>query len=193
MVQEWQPEGPTEQDAVLTIAKCILCKRRIQDYISAKIFERSLDPDDIAYNEARVLLFLLKSSPHNFEAVFELALARLPQRTAGHLKTTCLPANFKSHAKWKKALRHELASVVLPTIPHQPAELLLLNAGNVLTEDLFKSALGTEERLSATIARAVKQLVQAKAMKQMLASPSLGAQDQTARNQLPKPADTPHP
>jgi len=45
-------------------------------------------------------------------------------------------------------------------------------------EDLFKQELAMEERLDGMIDRALKRLVQAKAMKQMLASASLngGAQ-----------------
>jgi hypothetical protein len=53
-----------------------------------------------------------------------------------------------------------------------------LHRADVVGEDLFKQELAMEERLDGMIDRALKRLVQAKAMKQMLASPSLngGAQ-----------------
>ena len=62
--------------------------------------------------------------------------------------------------------------------PPEPRALRELHRADVVGEDLFKQELALEERLDAMIDRAVKRLVQAKAMKQMLASPSLNGQAQ---------------
>jgi len=51
-----------------------------------------------------------------------------------------------------------------------------MRSADILGKDIFKLELAMEERLDAMIDRAVKRLVQAKAMKQMLASPSLDGQ-----------------
>lgn len=47
---EWQPDGPTETDAVFTIAKCLWRKRRIQLFIKATIDKRALDPHHKAFD-----------------------------------------------------------------------------------------------------------------------------------------------
>ena len=52
----------------------------------------------------------------------------------------------------------------------------LFARADIPSEDLFQKELAMEERLDAAIDRAVKRLVRAKAMKQMLASPSLNRQ-----------------
>ena len=52
----------------------------------------------------------------------------------------------------------------------------LFARADIPSEDLFQKELAMEERLDTAIDRAVKRRVQAKAMKQMLASPSLNRQ-----------------
>jgi hypothetical protein len=56
-----------------------------------------------------------------------------------------------------------------------------MKSADVLGEDLLKQELMMKERLNAVIDRAVKRLVQAKAMKQIMATPSLNGQAQQAK------------
>jgi hypothetical protein len=56
-----------------------------------------------------------------------------------------------------------------------------MRSADILGEDLIKQELAMEERLDAMIDRAVKGLAQAKAIKQMLASPSLNGQSQSPK------------
>src|SRR5262245_44599111 len=44
LIEEWHPIGPTEQDAVLTIAKGIWRKARIQGFLLGKALACSLTP-----------------------------------------------------------------------------------------------------------------------------------------------------
>src|SRR5262245_62279995 len=50
LLAEWEPQGPTEGEAVYTIAACIWRKRRIQRFITGKIGFRSLDPGALSFD-----------------------------------------------------------------------------------------------------------------------------------------------
>src|SRR6266545_1322104 len=77
-----------------------------------------------------------------------------------------------NHSKCNGALllRSCISTRILPLFAN------LFARADILSEDLFQKELAMEECLDAAIDRAVKRLVQAKAMKQMLASPSLNRQ-----------------
>lgn len=65
LVKEWNPVGPVEQDAVLTIAKCLWRKGRVQQFICTKIATRAFDPGSPFFDEFRYL--------HNFPTIVEKA------------------------------------------------------------------------------------------------------------------------
>ena len=52
VVEEWTPAGATEQDAVLTIAKGMWLKRRVQKFFQAQLFKCVLDPKHPLFDEA---------------------------------------------------------------------------------------------------------------------------------------------
>ena len=47
LIEEWAPTGPTEEDAVLSIAIGIWRKRRVQKFLQAKIAVWRADPEDL--------------------------------------------------------------------------------------------------------------------------------------------------
>src|SRR6516165_9514627 len=52
---EHAPDGPLEEDLVLTIAKCIWRKRRYQRFLASKVTAAKVDPSHEAYDEAMAL------------------------------------------------------------------------------------------------------------------------------------------
>jgi hypothetical protein len=44
LMQEWKPTGATEEDAVLSIAKAIWRKRRLQKFIEVQIRRNTVNP-----------------------------------------------------------------------------------------------------------------------------------------------------
>ena len=70
LIAEWKPIGRTEQDAVLSIAKGIWRKRRMQAFLGNELEKHSCDPNHVAYNEAemlRVLYLSIETEPDKFE------------------------------------------------------------------------------------------------------------------------------
>ena len=173
LVEEWEPIGPTEEDGVLSIARDMWRKRRLQRFLQAAAKEGRCDPDHPLYDEAhalREIAVLMRTYPEIYENLTEdRALERL-SGTADHLRQKCPRRNFESTAAWLQAVRDEIFSVLLPRLePLGPGgEVSLAQSFKFLTLDLFKMELAVEERIDAKIDRAIKRLVQTKAMKQML-------------------------
>ena len=75
-------------------------------------------------------------------------------------------------SEWAQAVINEINSVLLPATLGGLKEMAdvvgLSQSAATLSNDLFKQELALDERLDAIIDRAVKRLIQTKAMKQML-------------------------
>src|SRR5262252_6423283 len=83
LIEEWAPVGPTEEDAVLSIAKGVWRKRRLQKFHHAEIEMCRYNPEHPLYDQARGLrivlntmeteLDVLESRPDAFELVIRIA------------------------------------------------------------------------------------------------------------------------
>jgi hypothetical protein len=193
LIEEWKPVGPTEEDAVLSIAQGVWRKRRAQKLLQAQIANRRCDPNDPLYDEwGRIVRFLsvletapfvagVDSVPEGFKRLYDILVSKvLPAHLAKHLQEQCPRKHFKSGSEWIQALRNELAFGLLPAYAvagEVPDVELGRAAAFFFTPEVFKQDLAVDERIDAMIDRAVKRLVQTKAMKQMLAGASLNGKD----------------
>jgi hypothetical protein len=192
LIAEWNPVGPTEQDAVFTIAKSMWRKRRMQLFLENDMQRCSTDPDHVAYDEAHVLRCfcqILESSadkPENVELRFRL----LSAENRDHLRRKFPRHDFQSTSEWIRAIQNEVTSVLLPEAERfDRSEIWISRDAAFFTQEVVKHELAVDERLDATMDRAVKRLVQAKAYKQMLGSASAnGRGDQFASNKPDRPA-----
>jgi hypothetical protein len=176
LIAEWNPVGPTEEDAVFTIAKGIWRKRRMQLFLENDMQRCSTYPDHAAYREAHMLRSfceILESSadkPENAELRFGL----LSVENRNHLRRKFPRHDFQSTAEWIRAIQNEVTSVLLPEAERfdRSVQVLISRDAGFFTQEVVKHELAVEERIDAMIDRAVKRLVQAKAMKQMLGTSS---------------------
>jgi hypothetical protein len=187
VIAEWNPVGPTEEDAVFTIAKSMWRKRRMQLFLENDMQRCSTYPDHVAYREAHMLRSfceILESSankPENFELGFRLLSAENRDR----LRRKFPRHDFQSTSEWIRAIQNEVTSVLLPEAEcfDRSVEVLIGRDAGFFTQEVVKHELAVDERLDAMIDRAVKRLMQAKAYKQMLGSTSAnGRGDQFANN-----------
>jgi len=164
---EWMPEGITELDAVGTIAKAMWRKRRVQNFRAIQVYIDNRNPHHALYNEGLVLAEIaevMRTQPDSFFE--ERAKYFLRADKIAHLNEKFPREDFKSASAWKQAVMNEITSVLVPACPDPHlAETDFIAA---FEQDGFEKALALDERLDAIIERAVKRLVQTKAVKQLL-------------------------
>lgn len=168
LIEEWAPVGPTEQDAVFSIAKGMWRKRRLAHFINSERQRVRINPDHGAYDNTYALhefSDLIAFKPDDFE----LALKLLPACQAEQLRRRFRRENFQSTLEWVHAIQKEVASVLLPAAARDRSPTVsILEDAAFFTIEVIKDEVAVEERIDATIDRAVKRLIQTKAMKQML-------------------------
>jgi hypothetical protein len=189
LVEEWTPVGPTEEDAVLSLAKCIWRKRRVQKFLEVELMKNLLDPRHASYNESLGLLGFVSFMAVIPEEAFDSYANRcLREERIKYLRGKFPRGDFKCTSKWAQAIISEISSVLLPEVTTDEARVMLLQSSATLSQDLFKHELALDERLDAMIDRAIKRLVHTKMMKQMMSQTSTEqADDQLTRVQNNKP------
>jgi hypothetical protein len=170
LIEEWAPTGPTEEDAVFSIAIGMWRKRRVQKFLQAKIRVWSADPDNPIYGDTNILKELptiIEETPHRAEQ----ALAQLSPHCADHLRQKCPRQDYDSNSTWARAIADEISSALLPKTERfcqLSSQILLDESAAIFSPDNFKHELAVDERVDAMIDRAIKRLIQTKAMKQMV-------------------------
>jgi hypothetical protein len=173
LTQEWKPTGATEEDAVLSIAKAIWRKRRLQKFIEVQIRRNTVNPKHHSYVERNCLIGLLMHV-HSASAetpFVEYAPLYLRADRIQYLERKYPLKSFKSYAEWIEAIKDEVSRLLEASRPlNSQAEQidLLLDSATFFTDDHFRQELALDERLDVMIDRAVKRLIQTKAMKQLL-------------------------
>ena len=169
VTQEWTPDGATEEDGVLTIAKGIWRKRRVQKFLEVQLANNALNPKHSSYDERLGLLRLVGHMSAEPEVAFEryAAWCLRPDKIY-YLKQKFPRSDFESTAEWAQAVINEINSVLLPaTVIDLQGEIDLQGMADfvglsqsaaTLSDDLFKQELALDERLDAIIDRAVKRL-----------------------------------
>jgi hypothetical protein len=183
LIEEWTPVGPTEEDAVLSIAKCVWRKRRLQRFIKTKIMKWWFMPEHPAYWED----FALACAAVRIGDDPNTDFSCLRKDKVVYLLNKFPRKNFETTSAWVRAIQNEINSVLLPAAMEHPFTEPLVSE-EVHPRDDFDHELAVEQRIDAMIDRAIKRLIQTKAMKQMLgcASPN-GGDDQPKRLQSGKP------
>jgi hypothetical protein len=174
LIAEWAPDGATEEEAVLSIAKGAWRKRRVQKFLEVQIMKNRLDPNHASFDESfglRSFAALLQSQP---DRAFEHASRCLRPDKISSLESKFPRSEYSSTSHWAQAIIREINSMpeseILPGEAGNVVELLQSFA--TVSNELFKQELALDERLDAMIDRAVKRLIQTKAMKQMLGQTS---------------------
>lgn len=173
LIEEWAPVGATEEDAVLSIAKAVWRKRRLQKFLEVQVTRNLGDANHPSYDETLGLsLFAAVLQLRPATAFEEYAHDFLRPDKIKYLNKKFPRPNFSSTPEWAQALINEIRTVLVPASKAEDPQVeiyseLHLSAATV-SGDLFKQELALDERLDAMIDRAVKRLIQTKAMKQML-------------------------
>jgi hypothetical protein len=208
LINEWNPSDLTEQDLVFSIADAMWRKLRSQKFLRSRVFTNSFESRHPAFDETRGRILFIGFMRQNPEAAFEKrAEDCLGTDEVNYLKQKFPRSNYQSTLEWAEAVIEELQSFLPPPAPNFDTlglgkEMVVwLEAVRDAMDDsqLFISAihaseflehdLNQRERLDARIARLIKELIQIKAMKQMLRETSAARENKqpkriTARSGL---------
>ena len=196
VIEEWQPSGPTEADAVFSLAGLMWRKLRAQRFLRAKLILKTFDSNSPTFDERRgfnLFIHWMRSEP---ETAFERhASIFLRPHAISHLRQKFCRSNYPSTPEWAQAVIMEIKSVLLPAAPpsleatepgegdlseplrKMPGELQAIASITHAGKD-FEAELNLRQRLDAMIHRQVKHLIQLKAMKQMLRQTSAARDDE---------------
>jgi hypothetical protein len=202
LIEEWKPVGPTEEDAVLSIAQGVWRKRRAQKFLQAQIANRRFDPNERLYDEAERLKRFLRVidtapfvpmvdiAPEFFKPLYDnLVSTVLSADQAKYLQEKCPREHFKSGSEWLQGLRNEITGLLLAHASlGQVPEAVLGRAAEFFTPEVVEQELAVDERVDAMIDRAIKRLVQTKAIKQMLDHPSPHGKDPNGKDRQQRKA-----
>ena len=202
LIKEWVPAGATETEAVFSLASAIWRKRRAGLFLEVRLMKNSLDVNHPSFDESLGLLSLAAAMIKEPETAFQKYATRtLRPDTINYLMQKFPVSEFETYSEWTQAILNEIKSELLPHAAAKLAELtdelreppdelremdaaqlvyrvqelakkVALFGGPAVSDDLFERELALVERLDAMIDRAVKRLVQIKAMKQMLGQAS---------------------
>jgi len=168
LINEWAPQGTTECDAVLTIAKAMWRKRRLQKFRRAEVRRRMLDPAQPSYNGILALSAfaeLLKLKPETAFKVYADALLR--QELIDDLKSKFPSTRYQSEVDRARAIAEEIELRAKTESALIPDDAILSRTSLAFSSDAFKEIVTLEERLDALIDRAVRRLMQAKFAKDL--------------------------
>jgi hypothetical protein len=196
LINEWRPSGPTEEEAVYSIAHDMWRKRRAQRFLQAQLFVNTFDQSHPSFAEVGGLLNFYRIMLSEPETAFEKEASRfLRPDTIYHLKQKFPRSKYKSASEWGEAVATEIKTVLLPSNycwlsqPEDEIEAAVRGEAIKMKEtasvsassELFEQELALHERLDAKIARKIKFLIETKAMKQMLRQ--AGAVEQAGEQQ----------
>lgn len=126
--------------------------------------------DGKARDRATQLLGFSSSLYRRLDGGFlELTINMLGKEFSTHLNNHVPKASFSSTPEWVAAIKQEVDDVLLPKVRAEmdSTENLLEKVADFMTPDRILGDLALEERLDATIDRAIRRLAQAKMMKQV--------------------------
>ena len=183
LIDEWNPEGATEEDAVLSIAKAIWRKRRLQKFLEARLLKNRSDINHPSFDVELGLVSFAFVMDH------ETKRGEKPEKIYAHYAPSLLRSGtiellqskyprsaFPTATDWSAAIVKEIVSNLLPKYRGDDPEVTAMQKWSIslkaVTNDEFREELAIDERLEVMIDRAIKRLVQLKAVKQMLGQPS---------------------
>ena len=178
VMDEFKPNGPSEEDAVSTILTCIWRKRRVQIHIASKTAERQNDREQAA----RLALGALGLESDSIARILRICAPDIRER----IEQKFPRASYAVEPEWSAAVRDHLEMVLRSELippdgeavhEQQPSDLTALfftpKPSEVSDELLLETEMRATERLDAMLDHALKRLLQIKAMKQLMNSANL--------------------
>jgi hypothetical protein len=178
IMDEYRPNGPSEEDAVSTITMCIWRKLRVEVHIAGKAVERQNNREQAP----RLTLGALGLESDSIARILRTCAPDIRER----IEQKFARSSYATESEWNVAVRDHLELVLRSELvppdgeavsEPQPLDLTAVffssKPSEVSDEQLVDTELKAVERLDAMMDHAVKRLMQIKAMKQLMNSANL--------------------
>jgi hypothetical protein len=166
LAEEHAPDGPLEEDLVLTIAKCIWRKRRrYQSFLSAQV-KAVHDSNYLEHHkewQALKTFYQAIEGVKGFEEI-QQSLDQLPWHFAGFLNFDCPKTNFREPVEWANAMRKVVREGLMPWVRLGAVGI----ASTAHKDEVFARELEFEERIDRIIERTLDRLEKVKAAKRQV-------------------------
>jgi hypothetical protein len=182
LINEWGPDGPTEHDAVSTLAKCVWRKRRLVRYQQKEIATWEDGKSKVRRRGEEVdrdlkLLVRFKENVDAGELITERDLATSLGSVAwAEYFTNRFPRkNYSSDYHWLEAIVHDIDKEVMPFLRDLDVLIPIQLDGKRHKEQVFFNGertaqeLALEERIDTMIDKTIKRLWQIKTAKDIAA------------------------
>jgi hypothetical protein len=171
LIAEWSPEGATENEFVITMAQAAWAKRRRQKHSEVRVFENMLNPEHASFNEDLGLLSLAAALQTEPETAFQAYASRLlrPSKIKEFEREFPCSEYENETDRAKAMLKYINARLAQqPQLPNGLDIVGLHQTVATVSMEVFKQEIELDERLNAIFYRAMKGLIECKAMKQVL-------------------------
>jgi hypothetical protein len=179
LIEEWKPVGPTEHDAVLTIAKCIWRKDRVQMFLLSKFTACQRDATHPSYNAVTALHALCKLLEIDPD-ILDSRVYSVSEELRLRLNADFPPEDFRSKSERVRAIQNEIKSNILPRLQlmPKPVEVSFIESADIMKPEDLLHEITSDEQHDAMLERAMKRLLQGRTMKQMLGQSALNKFEQ---------------
>jgi hypothetical protein len=162
LVEEWDPQGPTQEDKVFNIANNMWRKRRSQRYLreAAELGDLINRRED---RDIEAIIDFLEGA----EAGKPFSELKLPKRWVAALKKDIPRKKFDSDEAWHKKLVEAVNELFWELCAEQGQNTKELIVNRFCDEKVIAEQLALEERLDAKIDRALVALGRMKTMQAM--------------------------
>jgi hypothetical protein len=171
LIAEWTPEGATEHEFVITMAQAVWAKRRRQKHSEVRVFENMLNPEHASFNEDLGLLNLAAALQTEPETAFQAYGSRLlrPNKIKEFEREFPCSEFENETDRAKSILKYINAQLARqPSLPDGLDIVGLHQTFATVSLEVFRQEIELDERLNAMFHRAMKGLIECKAMKQIL-------------------------
>jgi hypothetical protein len=144
LIAEWTPDGATEEEAVLSIAKAAWRKRRAQKFLEVQIIKNRLDPNHASFDETlglRGFAILLQLQP---DTAFDEYVPRcLRPEKVSFLRSKFPRSKYTSTSRWVQAIIDEINSMPESAVlPKEARDVLgLFQSFATVSDELFRKNL----------------------------------------------------
>ena len=170
LVEEWMPDGLLEEDAVVTIAKCIWRKRGYQRFILSKFKTESFDEDSYRQERQELLAFHKVLVQGATEHEIRHELSRQQPQWGYYLLRDVPRQDFENTEAWAEAMAEGIKESLLPHIANvlggvEKAAVRQRQMPGPTSDELFDRELRFDERNEAALQRAIDRLRELKQAK----------------------------